>query len=215
MPYAKDHKLRTRERIMQSATELFCRYGFDRVSIDQIMHLARMTRGAFYAYFESKEALYNESVHATLRRSRVARLAKAPFSIKHLTALVTDYLNLCDLQHANAPGPEAVLFNEIGSEHAEIRQVYEEAYARMRKILETRLTALARLGRLPFAADRDIIAQKARAILASLVGAVAIAKSISQEDEQREILAAAQRQILEMLGVEEDAGAQPGSGAAR
>lgn len=204
MPYPKDHKSRTKERILRCASELFCRYGFDKVSIGQIMKLARMTHGAFYAYFESKEALYNESLHETLQRNRVARLAKAPFSVKHLTALVTDYLNLCELQEKVGPGPESVLFNEIDSEHVEVKRLYEEAYERMRKILETRLTALSRLKKLPFAADRETIAEKSRAILASLVGAVAIAKSISQEEEQRRILLAAQTQILAMLGVDDE-----------
>lgn len=201
MPYPKDHKSRTRERILRSAAELFCRFGFDGVSIGQIMEHARMTHGAFYAYFVSKEALYNESLHETLIRSRVARLAKGPFAVKHLTSLVTDYLNLCESRDVKGPGPEAVLFNDIGSEHAEVKRLYEEAYERMRKILETRLTALSRLKKLPFAADRETIAQKSRAILAALVGAVAVARSISREDEQRRVLLAAQEQILAMLGV--------------
>lgn len=203
MPYPKDHRSRTKERILQCAAELFCRYGFDKVSIGQIMKLARMTHGAFYAYFESKEALYNESLHETLRRSRVARLAKGPFSVKHLTSLVTDYLNLCELKDKKGPGPETILFNEIGSEHTEVKRLYEEAYERMKKILETRLTALTRLGKLPFGEDREVISEKSRAILASLVGAVAIAKSISREEEQRKILQAAQAQILATLGVKD------------
>lgn len=203
MPYPKEHRYRTKERILQCAAELFCRYGFDKVSIGQIMKLARMTHGAFYAYFESKEALYNESLHETLRRSRVARLAKGPFTVAHLTSLVTDYLNLCELRDRNGPGPEAILFNEIGSEHTEVKRLYEEAYERMKKILETRLTALSRLKKLPFSADHETIAEKSRAILAALVGAVAIAKSISQEEEQHRILQAAQAQILATLGVKD------------
>ena len=87
MPYTKEHKSRSKDRILKSATELFFRYGFDKVSISQIMKLARMTHGAFYAHFESKEALFNASFLETLRRSRAARLTKAPFSIKHLTSL--------------------------------------------------------------------------------------------------------------------------------
>ncbi|MCL1485302.1 MAG: hypothetical protein MH208_13775 [Marinobacter sp.] len=45
--------------------------------------------------------------------------------------------------------------------------------------------------------------KKSRAILASLVGAVVVAKSISDKDEQHRILEAAQKQILNMLGVKE------------
>jgi TetR/AcrR family transcriptional repressor of nem operon len=51
---------RTREKIIESARRLFNRHGFDRVSIDQIMASAGLTRGPFYTYFSSKSDLYAE-----------------------------------------------------------------------------------------------------------------------------------------------------------
>ncbi|MCW8890885.1 MAG: TetR/AcrR family transcriptional regulator, partial [Sedimenticola sp.] len=196
-------KAKSKDRILKSATELFCRYGFDKVSISQIMKLSKMTPGAFYAHFESKEALYNASFLETLKGSRAARLVKGPLSLKHLTALVTNYWNLQEMVKKSKPGPEAVLFNEIGNENAEVKKLYEASYFNLKKMLETRIIALSRLKKLPFEPDRENIAEKARAILASLVGAVAIAKSIPHEEEQRGILEAAQKQILIMLGVNE------------
>lgn len=203
MPYSKEHKLKSKDRILASATELFCRYGFDKVSITQVMKLARMTHGAFYAHFESKEALYKASFIETLKRSRAARLAKGPFSVKHLTELVTDYLNLRDLAklEKEGPGPEAFLFNDIANENTEIKRLYEQSYLSLVKLLETRIMALSRLKQLPFQADANQVSEKARAILASLVGAVAIAKSIQEEEERRRILMAAQNQIFSILGV--------------
>lgn len=203
MPYSKDHKLRSKNRILRSATELFCREGFEKVSIGQIMKLARMTHGAFYAHFESKEALFNASFLESFKRGRMARLAKGPFSIKHLTALVTDYLNLRAVKDLTGPAPEAILFNEIGSDRLEIKKLYEEAYERMKKMLEKRIIALGRLKKLPYTPDRETVKEKARAIIASMVGAVAIAKSISDEHEQQQILLASQKQILAILGIRE------------
>ncbi len=203
MPYSVDHKARSKDRILKSATELFCRYGFNKVSISQIMKLAKMTHGAFYAHFESKEALYSESFLETLRGSRAARLVKGPLSVKHLMALVSNYWNLQELEKKSKPGPETVLFNEIGNENAEIKKLFEASYHNIKRMLETRITALSRLKKLPFEPDRETIAEKSRAILASLVGAVAIAKSIPHEVERRSILEASQKQILLMLGVSE------------
>jgi hypothetical protein len=100
-------------------------------------------------------------------------------------------------------GPETVLFNEIGNENAEIRTLFEASYLRMKKMLETRLIALSRLKKLPLDPNREVIAEKACAILASLVGAVALAKSLPGEQEREHILNAAQRNILQMLGVDE------------
>ena len=42
MPYPKDHKAKTRERILEAARVLFNRHGYDRVTIDQIMAAANL-----------------------------------------------------------------------------------------------------------------------------------------------------------------------------
>ncbi|OZG71597.1 TetR family transcriptional regulator [Hahella sp. CCB-MM4] len=203
MPYSKEHKLRTKDRILKSATDLFCRYGFEKVSIQQVMASAKMTHGAFYSHFDSKEALYRASIVDTIRRSKAVRLAKDPLSLKHMTELVSNYLNLRDLAQRNDPGPESILFNDIDSGNPEIKKVYEESYLRLVKLLEKRLKALRRLNRLPVMDGVSAISEKARLIVASLVGAVAVAKSISQEEERRRILSAAQKHILIMLGYQD------------
>ncbi|MCB1755478.1 MAG: TetR/AcrR family transcriptional regulator [Gammaproteobacteria bacterium] len=204
MPYPKTRKAQSKQKILDSARDLFFRYGFEKVSIGEIMKLARMTHGAFYAHFESKEALFSASFLDTLRDVRRPRLAKAPFTIKHLMSLITDYLNLRELSQSPQPGPETVLFNEIGSSNPQIRRLYETSYFSMKKMIEKRITALSRLKKLPISADdRDTIAEKARAIMTTLVGAVAIAKSLPHEEEQRNVLATAQRQILAILGANE------------
>lgn len=203
MPYSKEHKRRSRERIIECATELFARYGFERVSISEIMRRARMTHGAFYAHFESKETLFRDSFLASLNRHRQARLAKWPFSINHLTALVAGYLSLGEGRQRteSTPGPESVLFNEIGNGNPGIQALYETSYRHLRRLLETRMIALGRLRKLPFSPDREVVAEKSRAIIAAIVGAVAIARSIPAGEEQRRILDSAQRQVFAILGI--------------
>ncbi len=66
MPYAKDHKQRTRSRILEAARILFNRYGYDRVTIDQVMAEASLTRGGFYAHFSCKEELFAEAMASFL-----------------------------------------------------------------------------------------------------------------------------------------------------
>src|SRR5882762_918576 len=58
MPYPPGHHKEVEKKIVQSARKLFNRYGFDQVSINQIMADAHLTRGAFYNYFDSKSDLY-------------------------------------------------------------------------------------------------------------------------------------------------------------
>ena len=203
MPYSKEHKTKSKHRILQSATELFCRFGFEKVSISEIMKLAKLTHGAFYAHFDSKEALYRSSFIDALKDSSAARLIKGPLSLKHLIELASNYLSLQEYKHTRKAGPEAILFNEIGSDNPEIEQLFETSYHKMRKMLETRITALSRLKQLPFPCDKNVIAEKSRSILASLVGAVALARSLSSEKEKALILSAAQSNILVLLGFNE------------
>ena len=58
--YDAAHKQASRERILEAARREFRTRGFDEVSIDTLMRRAGLTRGAFYAHFDSKEALILE-----------------------------------------------------------------------------------------------------------------------------------------------------------
>lgn len=44
----------TRERLLESAESLFVEHGYQQVSIDRIVQLAGVTKGAFYHHFEDK-----------------------------------------------------------------------------------------------------------------------------------------------------------------
>jgi TetR/AcrR family transcriptional regulator, transcriptional repressor for nem operon len=60
MPYPAGHRMEVKRRIVDSARRLFNRYGFENVSIKQIMEGADLTHGGFYSYFKSKSDLYAE-----------------------------------------------------------------------------------------------------------------------------------------------------------
>src|SRR6202035_4292434 len=47
-------------KIIDSARRLFNRYGFESVSLNQVMAGAGLTHGGFYTYFQSKSDLYSE-----------------------------------------------------------------------------------------------------------------------------------------------------------
>src|SRR5271163_3668986 len=60
MPYPSGHRKEVRKKIVDSARRLFNRFGFENVSIAQIMAGAGLTHGGFYSYFKSKSDLYAE-----------------------------------------------------------------------------------------------------------------------------------------------------------
>ena len=62
---SKDPDVRRRE-IMDIAREMFHSRGYDRVSVDDIMRKAGVSKGLFYYYFKSKEEILDAIVDAVL-----------------------------------------------------------------------------------------------------------------------------------------------------
>jgi len=94
MRYTIEHKEQSRAKILEAARQLFRRHGFDGASIDQVMGAAGLTRGAFYAHFDSKDDLVRQvlSIEAGLVQA-LHRAADAEDSrTAGLTALA-DYLD--------------------------------------------------------------------------------------------------------------------------
>jgi TetR/AcrR family transcriptional repressor of nem operon len=71
MRFPKDHKARTRERILDAAATVFRRDGFAGAGVDAVMREAGLTAGGFYAHFPSKDALFAEAVVHALRKSTI------------------------------------------------------------------------------------------------------------------------------------------------
>lgn len=71
MGWSASQKQQSRERILQSAAELFTREGFENVGINDVMQHAGMTRGAFYNHFSSKSELYAEAILAAANTAKI------------------------------------------------------------------------------------------------------------------------------------------------
>jgi AcrR family transcriptional regulator len=54
----RERQAHTRERLMRSAASVAARRGLERASLDEVAEEAGFTKGAVYANFESKEALF-------------------------------------------------------------------------------------------------------------------------------------------------------------
>jgi AcrR family transcriptional regulator len=66
----------TRARILNAARDCFSRKGYDATSVFDICQEARVTKGAFYYHFESKQALFLELLNSWLSQLDVQFLAK-------------------------------------------------------------------------------------------------------------------------------------------
>jgi AcrR family transcriptional regulator len=63
-------KEESKQRILNVATRLFKKQGYNATGIDQFMHEAGLTAGAFYAHFKSKDDLFEQCLQHALIDSR-------------------------------------------------------------------------------------------------------------------------------------------------
>lgn len=62
-------KERTRQRIVDTAMDLFRKQGFGATSMEQIAEEVDIAKATLYSYFNVKEAIINEYIHRSLRKS--------------------------------------------------------------------------------------------------------------------------------------------------
>src|SRR2546428_7854128 len=69
MRYRRDHKPRTRNRIIEKTSLGLRERGIGGLSIPDLMKLAGLTHGGFYNHFESREALVAASILFAMNRT--------------------------------------------------------------------------------------------------------------------------------------------------
>jgi len=182
MPYPVGHHAEVRKNIIQSARRLFNRYGFENVSLQQIMAGAGLTHGGFYSYFKSKSDLYTEvlgcfltdpewkscweGVHVDLSSTDVGpQVVRAYLSRQHFE----DVENSC---------PMVALPSDVARSGKSVKQAYERVFKAMVSILERSVAEKNRSGH-----------ATARAIAALCVGGMVAARSLADRvlaDELRD-----------------------------
>lgn len=55
--------MNAKERLLESAKELFSKKGYHETTVDEIVEKANLSKGAFYFYFKKKEDILKELVH--------------------------------------------------------------------------------------------------------------------------------------------------------
>lgn len=188
MPYTKEHKAKTKERILSSAQSLFCERGFDSVSVNDVMENCCLTRGGFYAHFNSKSELYAEALKFSARHSNLAKEKPTHFSNKQwLGKLLDGYLSI---GHVNGeqPCPLAFLSKDIVARDQIAKVAYSKAYQDMNTIIIKYLEPKASFDK-----------QKILALTAMIIGAVAISRTLEEHSLMTSILSSSREQARKIL----------------
>ena len=190
MPYSADHKKQSRERILLAAVELFCRKGFDQVSITQVMQHAKMTHGAFYAHFASKVSLYAEAIQTAAQHSLLVNQG-SNLNTDKLITLITEYLSLGHVRQESSPCPLAFLSTDVAHRNSQVRASYEAVFNGLVTKLSQVLESAGKHAKTAHS--------QAQYLVVTLVGTVSIARSLTDQDSQQALLDNAKTGLINML----------------
>ena len=173
MRYDKGHKEATRHRIMEVAGTEFRRRGIDGIGVADVMKEAGLTHGGFYSHFSSKEELVREALGATFQQSQV-RFPKNGETFKNLEEIVRYYLRTSHRDHPERGCVAAALAAEVARQPMETRTAFTSALNKVISVLESKL---------PRTKSPAARRKTARAIFATLMGTMQLARAIDDPEE--------------------------------
>jgi TetR/AcrR family transcriptional repressor of nem operon len=188
MPVSRvEKKVQTRQRIIEAAARSFRKSGFGGVGVDGLAKEASVTSGAFYVHFDSKSAAFQEAVRHGMCEFKEGVLH---FQSQHGKAwwpeFVRFYLGFkrtCDLSESCTLQS---LSPEVGRSDEASRAAFEEG---LREVAEAILA-----GPRSRKAPRDLDA--AMVALASLIGAVTLARAVGSSALSDQIAESTGRMLL-------------------
>jgi TetR/AcrR family transcriptional repressor of nem operon len=182
MPYPAGHRHEVRKKIVESARRLFNRYGFDGVSLKQIMAGAGLTHGGFYSYFESKSDLYVEVLGCFFTDPEWKSCwegVEVDLSSRDVgPQVVRAYLSRQHFEDVENSCPMTALPTDVARGSARTKRAFETVFQAMVSVLER---STAGDGRPP--------REQAQAIAALCVGGMIVARAMADRvhaDELRD-----------------------------
>ena len=184
MAWSKTHKPQSREAIVTAAATLFTERGYERVGIDEVMAAAGLTRGAFYAHFDSKSALYAEAIAVAAIRARDHILERSPVT-PSLADIAERYLSRERADGGSNRCPLAFLATDIQLRNQQVR----DAYARVFKGF---------VGNIAGADQRDKQDTAALQAAVLMVGGLALARALGDDPIGDQVLAVSKQAIAQL-----------------
>lgn len=182
MPYPAGHSEKVKKKIVGSARRLFNRHGFDKVSIDQIMAGAGLTRGGFYSYFETKSDLYAEVLGCFFTdpnfQSRWEGVEVDLGSEDVGPHVVEAYLSRQHFENVEDSCPMVALPSDVARGNKRAKAAFETVFGAMVGVLESGVRGSDAEARM-----------KAQAIAALCVGGMVVARAMANRavaDDLRE-----------------------------
>jgi TetR/AcrR family transcriptional repressor of nem operon len=176
MRYPVAETAKKHEKIIKQGARLFRERGYAGVTVAEIMKASGLTHGPFYNHFASKQALMSECVDFVSKRL-AAKLETTEPTVEGRNAYLAWYLSSL---HRDDPGNGCILA-AIAPEAASEEAVKSSVTSYFKSMVETLAT------RFPWSSKRNARGETIR-VVASIVGAVILARAVDDEGLSDEIL---------------------------
>jgi TetR/AcrR family transcriptional repressor of nem operon len=178
--YSGEHKAETRKRVLKEAAREIRAKGPDNVAVAGVMARAGLTHGGFYAHFASKDALIGEAIGTMFDDARGRTVTMDSDDPRMaLRAYIDFYLSAAHRDSRERGCPLPALSGDLARSNAAARSRFGMGVAG----LTTNLACV--LGRL----GQPHPVAEASAMLAQLVGALALSRAVGEIAQSDAILA--------------------------
>jgi TetR/AcrR family transcriptional regulator, transcriptional repressor for nem operon len=179
MAHSQAEKHTSHRRIVKAAAAQIRRDGVAAVTVSELMREAGLTHGGFYRHFGSREDLIDEAIDTALTDgSRQAETRESLDPGAELAQIIDGYVSKAHRDNPQVGCAVAALPADVSRSGSRSRQ----AYSRQVRRYVDRLAGLIRQ------AEPDTKRDEAILTLSALVGAVAMARAVDDQELSDEIL---------------------------
>jgi TetR/AcrR family transcriptional regulator, transcriptional repressor for nem operon len=183
-----------RQAVINVASRLFRKHGFDGIGLKDLMKGAGLTQGAFYKQFASKEDLAAQASRRALESASSRWSAAATANAKDpLGAVIAFYLSPEHREERADGCPIVALGSDAARQGSDVKASFEAG-------IKAYLDVLGRF----VETDGKKSKNKSMAILSTMVGALTLSRVVNDPDLAQAFLDAAVRQVREAAAVQED-----------
>ena len=180
MRYDSEHKARTHGRIVKSASRQLKKKGLNGPAVTSLMKASGLTHGGFYKHFSSRDELVVEAVEESLQEltDTLIGAAKQSGSKEGWREIIKTYLSIERCDRPEIGCPIAALAPDIARTPSAMKRPISAAILKFRASL------------IPFMPGRTQEEKSSNflRIITSMVGAIAIARTMPEQAVRQRIL---------------------------
>jgi TetR/AcrR family transcriptional repressor of nem operon len=182
MRHSKIEKASTHKRIVTLAAKKFREEGLAGIGIADLMKEADLTVGGFYKHFKSRDALVAEAMGSALEmwKDQVDAAAAGGPAVTY-DLLVDDYLSEAHRDHPGTGCTVGALAGDLARSDKRTRAVTTRKIRNNIELLATLIKGTTKI-------DKDTARSRAVMAYCAMVGAISMARAVSDKELSREIL---------------------------